>query len=204
MGMILSIDTFSEILGISLIDGHKLVLRQSYEKLKPFSELLMEKIDVSFKQLGYEPSVLYAVVVNKGPGAFTGLRVGITVAKTISYSLNIPIYTYGSLEAMAFKYRFYNGEITTAINAGKGECYVGKFYADFEGINKLEDIKLKKIKDFKEEKHNGLVVVKNIDISGEKVVHLIEDLSVDGAFYALKNHLIEDPFKLEPLYIRSL
>jgi len=202
--MILSIDTYSDVLGISLIDGHNLVVRQSYQKLKPFSELLMSRVDEVFRQLGYDPAVLYAVVVNKGPGSYTGLRVGITVAKTLAYSLNIPVYSYISLEAMAYRYRFCNGKITSVINAGKGECYLQEFTSDKKEINPVSDIKLIKISHFKQMEVDGLVVVKNVDINRENVIQLIEDLSVDGAFYSLKKGKKEDLMRLEPVYVRPL
>ncbi len=202
--MILSIDTYSDVLGVSLIDGHNLVVRQSYQKLKPFSELLMSRIDEVFRQLGYDPSVLYAVVVNKGPGSYTGLRVGITVAKTLAYSLNIPVYSYSSLEAMAYRYRFCNSKITAVINAGKGECYLQEFTSDGKEIKPVSEIKLIKISHFKQMDIDGLVVVKNVDINRGNVIHLIEDLSVDGAFYSLKKESTEDLMRLEPVYIRPL
>ena len=204
--MILSIDTFSENLGISLIDGHKLVVKNVYHKVKPFSELLLDKIDSIFNQLGYDPSVLYAVCVNKGPGSYTGLRVGITVAKVLSYSLNIPIYSFSSLEAMAFKYRHCGRKILASINAGKGECYLSEFEIKNSEIVQLSDIKLMKIKQFKEsiDSEKDLIVVKNIDITGKNVVEIIDDLSVEGAFYALKEDSKEDVFRLEPVYVRPL
>lgn len=202
--MLISIDTYSENLGISLIDGHKLVVKQVYHKLKPFSELLMEKIDMIFNQLGYSPSILYAVSVNKGPGSYTGLRVGITVAKTISYSLNIPIYVFSSLEAMAYKYRAHEGNITVAINAGKGECYVADFQSNISDITQISEIRLMKINEFKKEIPENLVVVKNLDIHGNNIIQDIDDLSTEGAFFALKHHQKEDPMKLEPIYIRPL
>ncbi len=203
--MILSLDTFSESLGISLIDGHKLVARQTYRKLKPFSELLLDRVDSIFKYLGYDPSVLFAVCVNKGPGSYTALRVGITAAKTISYSLNIPIYAYTSLEAMAYRYRHYQGVIKTVVNAGKGECYTSEFISSNFSIKKLSDIRLMNIKEFEKSiTDDCIIVVSGIDITGKNVFSLIDDLSIEGAFLSLKEGLKEDRFLLEPVYIRSV
>ena len=203
--MILSLDTFSETLGISLIDGHKIVVRQTYRKLKPFSELLLDRIDSIFNQLGYDPSVLFAVCVNKGPGSYTALRVGITVAKTVSYSLNIPIYAYTSLEAMAYKYRHYQGVIKTAVYAGKGECYTSEFISSEFNIKKISKIKLMKIKDFEKSiSDKCITVVSGINITGKNVFSLIDDLSVEGTFLSLKEGLTENRFLLEPVYIRPV
>lgn len=202
--MILSLDTFSEYLGISLIDGHNILVRQTYRKLKPFSELLLDRVDSIFKHLGYDPSVLFAVCVNKGPGSYTALRVGITAAKTISYSLNIPIYAYTSLEAMAYKYRHYQGVIKTVVNAGKGECYISDFISSDFSIKQTSEIKLVKIKDFEKSiSDDCIAVVSGINMTGKNIFPLTEDLSVEGTFMALKKGLKEDNFLLEPVYIRS-
>ncbi len=203
--MILSLDTFSETLGVSLIDGHKLLVRQTYRKLKPFSELLLDRIDSIFNQLGYDPSVLFAVCVNKGPGSYTALRVGITVAKTVSYSLNIPIYAYTSLEAMAYKYRHYQGVIKTVVNAGKGECYTSEFMSSDFNIKQISEMRLMKIKDFEKGiSDDCIVVVSGINITGKNVFSLTDDLSVEGTFFALKKDLKEERFLLEPVYMRPV
>jgi len=121
--MLLSIDTFSDILGLSLIDGHKLILRLSYGKVKPFSELLISKIDGIFRETGYSLSDLYGVAVNVGPGSYTGLRVGITVAKTIAYAQKVKLFSYPSLHAVAFRHRYCGGKMLVGIYAGQGGLY---------------------------------------------------------------------------------
>ncbi|WP_457640152.1 tRNA (adenosine(37)-N6)-threonylcarbamoyltransferase complex dimerization subunit type 1 TsaB [Persephonella sp.] len=204
--MILSIDTYSDTLGLSLIDGHKIIIRLSYRKIKPFSELIVQKIDQLFRETGYDPSVLYALAVNKGPGSYTGLRVGIAVAKTIAYANNIPVYSYTSLETAAFRYRFFKESILVGIYAGQGECYAGIFSSDGENVKTEKTDLLMKKEEFVKlaEEFNGVVAVKNIQLNRKRVVLLEEDMSVDGCFYALKHGLKEDLMKLEPVYIRPL
>jgi len=203
--MFLSIDSFSEILGISLIKDHKLLFKETLNKTKPFSELIIERIDSIFNFLGIEKKLLVGVVINKGPGAFTSLRVGITVGKTLSYGLKIPLYAYTSLDVMAYRYRFFKGEIICGINAGKGEVYFRKYKAENFHLETISEIKLvKKGELLNEGDENTLFVVKNIDIHNKNTIQIVDDLSVDGCFYALKNNLKENPMKLEPLYIRGL
>ncbi len=62
--------------------------------LAPMVEQLMRECGISMKQLR-------AVAVNKGPGSYTGLRIGVSLAKGICYALSKPLLAIGSLEAMA-------------------------------------------------------------------------------------------------------
>ncbi|WP_457628356.1 tRNA (adenosine(37)-N6)-threonylcarbamoyltransferase complex dimerization subunit type 1 TsaB [Persephonella sp.] len=204
--MVLSIDTFSDILGLSIIDGHRIVVRLSYTKVKPFSELIVGKIHSVFNELGYDLSVLYGVAVNIGPGSYTGLRVGITVAKTLAYAQGIKLFSYPSLDAIAFRYRHCGEKLLAGIYAGQGEVYTATYRLSPGGIQIEGDMKLVKKGDFLKmaEEFDGSVAVKNIELQRKDTLQIVEDLSVDGCFYALKENREEDPLKLEPVYLRSL
>ncbi len=201
--MILSIDSFSDILGITLVKDNRLFVRESFYKLKPYSELIVERLDKIFCQFQLDKKSLDAVVVNKGPGSLTSLRVGITVAKTIAYSLDIPIYGYISLDVMAYRYRYFKGKIISVVNAGKGEVFYREYISDGNDIFPETDIQLKKLSSLSDEKEGSLVVAKNVKTELEHV-ELLDDLSVDGCFFALKKGLKEDVMTFEPLYIRGL
>ena len=200
--MILSIDSYSDILGIALIEDGSVLIRESYYKIKPFSELLVDRLDKIFKDFSFSKKNIEKIVINKGPGSFTSLRVGITVAKTISYSLKIPIYSYISLDAMAFKYRCFSGNIISLINAGKGEAYKREYKSNGENIYPISDISLIKQKNIELDK-NKLYVVKNIKLSGKNIFSFNEDLTIEGTKLALRNKE-EDVMFLEPIYIRGL
>ena len=201
--MVLSLDTFSENLGIAIFLEDKLIYHLSIYKFKPFSEVLVKKLDDIFKELSLNKREIKKVVINKGPGSYTGLRVGISIAKTISYSLNIPIYAYTSLSALAYKYRFINDKLLIGINAGKGEVYTQQFNVSKKGITPITNIELLKKDSFINltEKFKT-VITKGLDIQNS--IKDLEDLAVYGKEYALKNGLREDVFMLEPIYIRGL
>ncbi len=203
--MILSIDTYSEIIGISLIKDHKVIIDLSISKSKPFSELLIKKIYEILEELQIDKSLIKKIVVNKGPGSYAGLRVGITVAKTLSYSLNIELYGFISLDVMAYRFRHFNGKIVCGINAGKGEVYTRMYNSENFEIKPVSEIKLLKFEEFKEmvKEDKILVVVKNLDLDIENRFDILNNLSLEGCFYALKHKLIENPFRIEPIYMRE-
>ncbi len=201
--MILSIDTFSDILGISLIgDDKDVIFNLSYKRPKPFSESLIKIIDDNFKELNIQKSQLTSVCVNKGPGSYTGLRIGITTAKVLAYALNIKLYSYESLYAAAYKYRCFKGKILVAVYAGKGEAYVRMFDNRKLNLKPLtENLLIKKTQLEGFINDADLIIQKNLDI--EDSIEIKTSLALDGALLALEKNSLEDPFPLEPIYLRA-
>ncbi len=203
--MYLAIDTFSEILGIAVFDKSHLIVLQEYYRKKPFSEFLTPKLEQILDELSLSPEEFKGVVVNRGPGSYTGIRVGVTVAKTLAYSLNIPIYAFRTNDAIAYRYRFFKGNIVVLINAGKGEVYISEYVSKSGNVEVVSDISLKTFADLELiESEDTLIIYKNLDIRLKNSVELKESIVYDGSLYALKNSLLEDRFKLEPLYIRGI
>jgi len=201
--MILSIDTFSETLGIALIDESKEIkFFVNYRKPKPFSEVLIYKIDQLFKEFSIEKSDIKGIAVNKGPGAYTGLRIGITTAKVLSYTLYIPLYTYESLYTMAYAYRYYQGSIVSLIYAGKGEVYFRRFKSDGKIIKPITDnLIIKKTELEKLINPQELIIEKNLNLKSS--IKLKTSLAFEGALIATAQNKIENPFLVEPVYLRK-
>jgi tRNA threonylcarbamoyladenosine biosynthesis protein TsaB len=61
--------------------------------------------------------------VTKGPGTFTGLRIGLSTVKGLAAAIQVPVVGVGSLAALAYPLRFFEGEIVSMIDARRGEVY---------------------------------------------------------------------------------
>ena len=192
--MFLSIDTFSDIFGLSIIRDDKVLAVREYLKLKPFSEMLIPEIQSLFDNLKIEISDLKGVAVNQGIGSNVGLRVGVITAKTLSFSLNIPLYYYRTLDIMIYKYRFFCGDVVAAVNVGNS-MVAYKLNNEELTISNYQDFE----KHFKK-RENTLIVEKNLNLNWSNSINLKTSLSVDGAFFAIKNDLKADMFLFEPLY----
>lgn len=197
--MVLSIDTFSDNFSVALISKNNVLASLNLLKPKPFSEILMLEIGQMFEKTGFDKKSLSAVVVNKGPGSNTGLRVGVVTAKTISYVLNIPLFAYVSLDVMAYEYRHFCGKVIPAINIGKGNV----MYKIFERGLEVQNLKTENIQIFVEKfknKEDTLIVEKNLGITLDNSLPLSFPLAVCGGIYAISKQMQEDPFFLEPIY----
>ncbi|MEN8116810.1 MAG: tRNA (adenosine(37)-N6)-threonylcarbamoyltransferase complex dimerization subunit type 1 TsaB [Bacteroidota bacterium] len=100
MAIILNIETSTEVCSVSLAQNSETLFeKESLEGLN-HSELLTVFIEDLFKENNFEYSRLDAVAVSKGPGSYTGLRIGVSVAKGLCYALNIPLIGVGSIDVM--------------------------------------------------------------------------------------------------------
>ncbi|MDL2320307.1 tRNA (adenosine(37)-N6)-threonylcarbamoyltransferase complex dimerization subunit type 1 TsaB [Alistipes sp. OttesenSCG-928-B03] len=102
MALILGIETGTDICSVSLSrDGELLALRES-EGGQDHARKLAVYIDEILRSNDYAPDELDAVAVGRGPGSYTGLRIGVSTAKGMCYALGIPLVAVGSLEALAW------------------------------------------------------------------------------------------------------
>lgn len=128
----LFISTYSALVTIGLLKDGKEIVKKEKESLKSHSVILVPTIEEILKENKLDTKDLNEIIVVNGPGSFTGVRLGITVAKTLAYTLNIPIKTITSLEAIAIGIEEPNKIVFTNDNKGK---YIGKF-----SNNKLDEL----------------------------------------------------------------
>jgi tRNA threonylcarbamoyladenosine biosynthesis protein TsaB len=115
MALILNIETSTEVCSVTLAkDGETLFHKESTEGLN-HSKLLTVFIADLCKENDFDIKTIDAVAVSKGPGSYTGLRIGVSVAKGLCYGLDKPLIGIGSIEAMGYHVarnwsEFYSGE----------------------------------------------------------------------------------------------
>lgn len=122
-------------------DGETIGLKESHDQSYSHSEKLVVYIDEAIKQAGLKPTDLGAVCVSKGPGSYTGLRIGVSAAKGLCYGLGIPLLSVGSLESMAHWAKAeFSEELTDVsffcpmIDARRMEAYTQIFDASLKQI----------------------------------------------------------------------
>jgi len=100
MALILCIETGTDVCSVALArNGQSVALRESAEG-RDHARLLGVYVDEILRSNGISPEKLDAVAVGKGPGSYTGLRIGVSLAKGMCYALGIPLVAVGSLEAL--------------------------------------------------------------------------------------------------------
>ena len=100
--MILAIETATRICSVALFNENKLIGLLESDEQNAHSRILHILIDDLLKNAGTDLSAVKAIAVSKGPGSYTGLRIGVSAAKGLCYAKNIPLIAINTLESMAF------------------------------------------------------------------------------------------------------
>jgi len=134
---ILCLETSTTVCSVCVAADEKvLALRETNEgythaeNLHVFVEEVLKEAGISFKQLN-------AVAVSKGPGSYTGLRIGVSAAKGYCYSLNIPLISVDTLQAMAFSVSGKKKEdlfYCPMLDARRMEVYCAVYNKDLEKV----------------------------------------------------------------------
>lgn len=123
---ILAMDTSNQILGVALLQDEQLIGSITTNIKKNHSIRLMPAINQLMHEVAMTPAELDKIVVAKGPGSYTGVRIGLTTAKSMAWSLDIPVVGISSLEALAWQGHFYDSYICPFFDARRGLVFTGK------------------------------------------------------------------------------
>lgn len=118
--MLLAIDTASRLLSIAIYDGQQILAEQSWHTANQHSVELPPAVHQLLGRTGITPAQLTALAVAQGPGSFTGLRIGIGVAKGLAMALNIPLIPVMTLDIVAAGTPFFDGALVCSVQAGRG------------------------------------------------------------------------------------
>ncbi|OCA88705.1 tRNA N6-adenosine(37)-N6-threonylcarbamoyltransferase complex dimerization subunit TsaB [Bacillus sp. FJAT-27225] len=124
---ILAIDTSNYPLGVAVTDGDRVIAEYITNLKKNHSIRIMPAIELVLHEAGLKPADLDRIVVAEGPGSYTGVRIGVTVAKTMAWSLNIPLVGISSLLVLAMNGRHFEGLISPLFDARRGQVYTGLY-----------------------------------------------------------------------------
>ncbi|WP_163970897.1 tRNA (adenosine(37)-N6)-threonylcarbamoyltransferase complex dimerization subunit type 1 TsaB [Oceanobacillus halotolerans] len=124
---ILAIDTSTQVLGVALLHDDKVVGEVMTNSKKNHSIRLMPAIHQLMEESNMNPNQLDRIVVAKGPGSYTGVRIGLSTAKTMAWALNIPVVGVSSLEVLAYQGRYFDGYICPYFDARRNLVYTGLY-----------------------------------------------------------------------------
>lgn len=138
MAIILNIDSSGEKATVSIAEDGKIFGTMSNDVQKEHATFLHCAINELIRKTGIGFKALDAVAVTEGPGSYTGLRVGMATAKGLSFALNIPFITIGTLPAMLQAYVYEkeltNGLFMPMIDARRMEVFTAVYESNLEEI----------------------------------------------------------------------
>lgn len=136
---ILNIETATTNCSVSLSkDGKIIALKEDNDNNYSHAESLHAYIDVVLKEASITSSDLAAIAVSKGPGSYTGLRIGVSAAKGLCFALDIPLISIATLEALAHQVKVSDGIVISMLDARRMEVYSAIYNSSFNQIRETK------------------------------------------------------------------
>lgn len=124
---ILAIDSSTSVMGVAVTDNDKL-LAETITNLKlNHSVRLMPAIEQILKEVSLSSSDLDRIAVAKGPGSYTGVRIGVSIAKTLAWSLQKELVGVSTLACLAQNGHFFDGLLAPFFDARRDRVYAGLY-----------------------------------------------------------------------------
>lgn len=136
----LYLDTTSNFLYTGVVENNSLICERKVRFDKDLSTMALTTMVKMLEEKDIKPTDINKIILVNGPGSFTGCRIGITIAKTFAWSLNIPITTISSLEAMALSNEEYDFFIPV-LDARRDFVFSGIYDKDNNQIMKNQYVK---------------------------------------------------------------
>lgn len=160
-----------------------------------------EKLNVLIKKMLEDTKIEIAnidqIIVGRGPGSYTGVRVSMTVAKTFAWAKKIPLYTFGSLDMIASSKMIQNGVYVVMLDARRGNSFVKIIESKNHCVTTLlEDAFMSNqaIEELVASKYPNAIIVNQVERSSF-------DYEVLISFHMI--HKVEDIYGFVPNYVRS-
>lgn len=214
MALILNLETSTKNCSVSIAKNGKLIAlceesNEKYEhaeKLHLFMQWALEAEGLHFKDLD-------AVCVGKGPGSYTGLRIGVSAAKGLCFALNIPLLSINSLEIIANAYSGEAEYIIPMTDARRKEVYTAIFNNKKEFIcnteakildeNSFKELQNKKIAILGDgaKKASEILSLENVEFFTE-ILPSAKSM-VEISYKKFINNFFEDTAYFEPFYLKD-
>ena len=181
----LFIDTHDKNVLIILFKDGKIISTENLETKNKHSEVALPTIASILDNSNVDVSELNNIIVVNGPGSFTGVRIAVTIAKTIAYALSIPIRTIDALTILALGVEEDRKVVSLEDRNG---AFVGVFDTNYNVIEPLQYMNKTVYNEFKLSNN----VNTNVDINYENVYQYVMSLKE------------LNPHEVKPLYIKGI
>jgi tRNA threonylcarbamoyladenosine biosynthesis protein TsaB len=135
---LLAVDSSFSILSIAVSRGDKVFYDQAEAGTK-HSEIVMGLLDEVMKKASIKPENIEGVVCAGGPGSFTGLRIGYSIAKGLALSLSIPFAPVPTLDCFAFLHNDVKDKLVLAVIESKKNSWYYAFYKNGKRLTEDKD-----------------------------------------------------------------
>lgn len=127
--LLLALDTSTSTASVALFDGARVLSETTWLAGREHSTRLLIEVQIALERVGRAPAHLTGLVVARGPGSFTGVRVALSVAKGIAAAFGLPAWGVSSLEVLAFAATPADLPVRPVVEAGRGRYATALYHA---------------------------------------------------------------------------
>lgn len=171
---ILAIETSEKLCSAAILLSKDDFFELNIQQKNIHSEKLMEMISTLFNSTNVQLKDLSHIAVSIGPGSFTGLRIGLSVAKGLAYGADIPIVPVPNFDALALQISNYlnpNDKFIIANKANMNELYVGNYQVTKNHFKRIKEVSLVSLEEFYNSLNESDILFGNI--SQKKTIHIL-------------------------------
>ncbi|NLG51773.1 MAG: tRNA (adenosine(37)-N6)-threonylcarbamoyltransferase complex dimerization subunit type 1 TsaB [Chloroflexi bacterium] len=218
--MLLAIDTATRFASVALYNDSGVVAESSWRSANNHSVELAPAIAEMMARQKLTPQDLEAVAIAKGPGSFTGLRIGMSIAKGLCLALDIPIIGIPTLDITTYAVGDPGGRVLAVLEAGRGRIGVASYRFE-DGLPVAEgDVELVRASQWQVQADEPVLIAG--EVSAELAERLLqqpdaENISISSlagsvrragylaelAWDRLLDEAVDDLDTLSPVYLRS-
>ena len=215
MTYILNIETATTNCSVSLAkEGAVIGLKEDNNLSYSHAERLHVYIDEVLKTANVSKNQLSAIAISKGPGSYTGLRIGVSAAKGLCYALSLPLISIPTLEALAHQVENPNGVVVAMLDARRLEVYSAIYDSNFQETRTTE-AEIITSESYRELLESSAVyfigngVAKTKALITHQNAHFIENKLPSAqqmcalSFDKFKSNTFEDVAYFEPFYLKD-
>ena len=215
--MLIAIDTATQFASLALHDGHRLRGEYTWEAPRRHTVELLPRLASALEQVGLGAGNLSSVAVTRGPGSFTGLRVGLAVAKGLALARSLPLVGIPTLDVLAAAQGRDQRPLCTVLQAGRGRICVATYVWKKNQWRASEEPYLTTWESLARSIDTPTVFCGEIDLVGVEILATIRDVAqllpaaarmrragflADLAWQRLHAGETDDPAALTPIYLQ--
>jgi tRNA threonylcarbamoyladenosine biosynthesis protein TsaB len=215
---ILAIESSNQTMSAAVCENGRLLAEVTTNGNLQHSTQLMPAVDHVMQLVGWKPADLDRIAVAKGPGSYTGVRIGATIAKTLAWTLAIPLVPVSSLKVIAGNCEGAAHKLVPMIDARRGNCYTAVYqFEDNLLVERIADTHIASEEWFQRllaEEGTYLFVGEDVSKYRERISELFKERALfAGESQALPRASVlatlsestaaEDPHTFVPAYLKN-
>lgn len=194
----LFIDTSNQDVSIALLKDGKIINKITKSIPNEHSKYAVSYIDEVLKKSEITPKEVQSIMVVNGPGSFTGVRIGLTIAKVYALLNNIKVTLISSLKCLAIGNNK-NKYILSLINARNDNYYIGFYDKNYNDVINEHFGNIEEVNDIINKYDDVLVVSNNSDNDNVKVIN---ELDIESIYEYYKDKVKVNPHMVLPNYLK--